>query len=149
MEIVVANPPNFDEIVAVFPFARNPGVIFTLGQTIYNPSAVAISAALKCHESVHGQRQGTNQDEIRGWWSRYLNDPQFRLEEELLAHRAEYRAFRSWTKDRNAVARELEVISRRLSGPLYGGLLTHAAARRFIVVDVDRKPVRERQEMAA
>lgn len=147
MEIVVAQPPNFDEIVRVFPFAGNHGVIFTFGQTIYNPSAVQVSPALRSHESVHAQRQGTDP---AGWWASYLDDPKFRLEEELIAHRAEYRAFRSWTKDRNAVARELDLIARRLSGPLYGGLLSHAAARRFIVVDVDPSAVaKQRREMAA
>lgn len=147
MEIVVAQPPNFEEIVRVFPFARSPGVIFTFGQTIFNPSAVQISPALRSHESVHARRQG---GDPAGWWASYLDDPQFRLEEELIAHRAEYRAFRSWTKDRNAVARELDVIARRLSGPLYGGLLSHAKARRFIVVDVDPKAAAQaRQEMAA
>src|SRR4051812_39011441 len=100
MEIVVARPPNFDAIVEVFPFAQNAGVIFTYGQTIYNPSAVSISPALKCHESVHAQRQGSNEEEIRAWWERYLKEPMFRLEEELLAHRAEYRSFKGWTKDR-------------------------------------------------
>lgn len=149
MEIVVARPPNYDEVIARFPFAANHGVIFTYGQTIYNPSSVEISAALKCHESVHAQRQGEDEEEIRAWWSRYLNEPMFRVEEELLAHRAEYRAFKGWTKDRNAVARELDTIARRLSGPLYGGVLSYAAARRFILVDVDRNAVAKLRQQEA
>lgn len=147
MEIVVAYPPNFEEIASVLPAARTPGVIFTFGQTIFNPAAVEIGPALRSHESVHAQRQGGDPS---GWWASYLHDPKFRIEEELIAHRAEYRAFRSWTKDRNAVARELDVIARRLSGPLYGGLLSHAAARRFVVVDVDQSAVaKQRRDMVA
>ena len=139
MEIVIDRPPNYDAIVAVFPFARRDGVIFTYGTKIYNPSGAAISGALKCHESVHSQSQlmGTPQE----WWERYLAEPLFRLEEELIAHRAEYRAFRGWTPDRNAVARELHAIAQRLAGPLYGGLITYAAARRMITVDVEPQRV--------
>ena len=137
MEVVVAPPPNFEDILRVFPLASRPGTLFTYGQTIYNPSGIVIPGQIKAHEAVHGQRQGTNEEEIRNWWARYLEEPVFRLEEELLAHRAEYRAFRGWTKDRNAVARQLDYIAQRLCGPLYGGLLTYAAARRMITVDVD------------
>lgn len=141
MNVVVSSPPNFDAIVERFPFARNQGVIFTYGQTIYNPSGIAISSALKCHESVHAQRQGEDEEEIRQWWRRYLDEPMFRLEEELLAHRAEYRAFKGWEKDSRKQAQELESIAARLSGPLYGNVLTLARARRLIVVDVDRNKV--------
>lgn len=141
MQITVARPPNFDEVIARFPFADRHGVIFTYGQTIYNPSGVEISPALKCHESVHAQRQGSDEEEIRAWWARYLDEPLFRLEEELLAHRAEYRAFKGWTKDRNAVARKLESIAARLSGPLYGGVMSFAQAKRLLLVEVDRKRV--------
>ena len=150
MQIVIARPPNFEEVLAVFPLAKNPGVIFTYGQTIYNPSGTHISAQLKAHEAVHAQRQGTNEEEIRAWWKRYLTEPMFRLEEELLAHRAEYRAFKGWTKDRNAVARELDTIAKRLSGPLYGGLMSYAQARRMLTVDVDPSAVaKARREAVA
>ena len=141
MNVLVSKPPNYDEVVARFPFARNQGVIFTYGQTIYNPSDISISAALKCHESVHAQRQGEDEEGIREWWRRYLDEPMFRFEEELLAHRAEYRAFKGWEKNPRKVAQELESIAARLSGPLYGNVLTLAKARRLIVVDVDRKKV--------
>lgn len=141
MKVIIGPPPLFDEIVAVFPMARHAGVIFTFGDTVFNPSDVEIPAQLMCHESVHAQRQGTKQGEILTWWRRYLVDPQFRVEEELLAHRAEYRAFKGMVRDREKVAQTLEQIAARLSGPLYGGVMTHAQARRLIVVDVDRKQV--------
>lgn len=152
MNVVAARPPNYDAIVAKFPFAARAGVIFTYGQTIYNPSESTISPALKCHESVHAQRQGDDPAEIEAWWVRYLEEPIFRTEEELLAHRAEYRAMKSWTRDPNAAARELNRIAERLAGPLYGGVLSLSAARRLILVDVDRKKVakllREQEALA-
>lgn len=134
MKVLVAYPPMFEEIAAVFPQARKPGVVFTWGNMIYNPSDTSIAPQIMAHESVHSQRQGQTFDEIAAWWKRYLHEPRFRLEEELEAHRAEYRAFKSWAKDRNDIARELHTIAARLSSQLYGGLLTYGQARRFIVV---------------
>ena len=134
MRICVAYPPMFEKIAEVFPQARKPGVIFTWGDTIYNPSDTNIAPQIMAHESVHSQRQGKTVASIEAWWKRYLEEAHFRLEEELEAHRAEYRSMKSWTQDRNAVARELHTIAARLSSPLYGGLLTYGKARRFIVV---------------
>lgn len=93
-----------------------------------------IRPQLKAHEGVHFQRQVAHEGGPDRWWERYIEDRLFRGEEEALAHRAEYRAFKSWTKDRNAVSRELENIAGRLCSPLYGGLMSHTQARRFIVV---------------
>lgn len=134
MKIIVAYPPMFEEIAAVFPQARKPGVVFSWGDWLYNPTGDELLPQIKAHESVHGQRQGETDDGIREWWKEYLYDPAFRLEEELLAHRAELRAVKSWEKDRNDVARALDAIARRMSSSLYGNLLTYQQARRFLVV---------------
>lgn len=144
MDIVVARPPMFEEIDAKFSVAGRP-VVFTWGTTIYNPEGVAIPPAIKAHESVHAQRQltlfaGTGgavppEERIRSWWERYLLDPEFRYTEELAAHRAEYRAMRGWTKDRNQVAQYLHQIATRLASPLYGGVVGYTEARRAIVAE--------------
>lgn len=134
MKIIVAYPPMFEKIAAAFPQARNPGVVFSWGDWLYNPSGDEIQPQIKAHEAVHGQRQGETEEKIRAWWDAYIGDPAFRLEEELLAHRAEFRAVKGWEKDRRDRARELDAIARRLSSPLYGRLLTYNQARRFIVV---------------
>lgn len=129
MVIVDARPPNFDDIVAVLPAASRPGAIFSYGETVFAPGLRDLSPSLKAHEAVHGQRQGRTDDAIRAWWERYLRDPAFRLDEELPAHRAEYRTYRNRTRDRNDVSAYLNIIADRLSGPLYGRLLTPRQAR--------------------
>lgn len=134
MKIVVARPPMWDEIDAKFNVAGKP-VIFTWGQIIFNPEGCEVSPALKAHEAVHGQRQGTDDESIRGWWFRYLEDGAFRYVEELAAHRAEYRAYKGWTKDKNQVAQRLHQVATRLSGPLYGGVTSYTEARRAIVAE--------------
>lgn len=132
MTVVLEQPPMIDAIAAAFPAARKPGTIFSWGAKLYNPSGVAISPALKAHEAVHGQRQGNTDDEVRAWWERYIEDAAFRFDEELIAHRAEYRALCASTKDRNARARGLHVMAARLASPLYGGLVSYNEARRVI-----------------
>jgi hypothetical protein len=125
MLVVVEKPPLWDEISKAFPVANRGGVVFAFGKKIYNPSGVKIPPELMAHESVHGQRQ---RDGVNAWWLKYINDPLFRLQEEIPAHRAEYARFCELQRDRNFRSVFLNRIARRLSGPLYGGLITHRQA---------------------
>jgi hypothetical protein len=115
--IIVARPPNFDQIHAAFPDADKPGVIFAYGEHIYNPSGKQIPEPLIAHENVHLRRQAPG-GEVQ-WWDRYLSDPEFRYIEELHAHAAEYRAQAQHWVDRNKRARLLMSTARRLIAPLY------------------------------
>ena len=127
MRIVHGLPPNFDQIAAVFPAARQPGVIFTYGLIIYLSRGAKITQPLVRHEAVHGMRQA---EDPAAWWDRYLIDPGFRLEEELVAHRVEWQAYVKRHGFRESM---LDMIAGRLSGPLYGGMLSYAEARDAIV----------------
>jgi hypothetical protein len=114
--IILERPPNFEMIRAAFPDAEKPGVMFAYDGNIYNPSGITIPPALIAHEEVHLARQ-----KIAGadhWWLVYLNDDEFRYEEELLAHAAEFKAQRL-TNDRNFGARLLMATALRLVAPLY------------------------------
>lgn len=120
-KIAFTQPPNYAALVARFPAAARPGVIFTYGNTIHNPSRAQIPKHIIAHEGEHGRRQ-----EIAGveaWWDRYLNDAFFRLDEELRAHHVEYKAAL-----RNIGPGALRDIARRLSGPLYDHVLTYEQA---------------------
>jgi hypothetical protein len=129
MKVVHARPPMFDRIHAAFPEASKPGVIFTWGDTIYAPSGGMPSAWLRAHEGVHFSRQTAPGMTPESWWERYIVDPEFRFAEELPAHRAEYRAFCNAVRDRNQRSRFLATVAERLSGPLYGRMLTMTNAR--------------------
>lgn len=125
MKIVIDKPPIYDEIVAAFPQAKDRDVIFAWGGTIYNPGNIAVGPELMAHELVHGARQ---KDDIRGWWRRYIDDPMFRLKEEVQAHKAEFARAALGVKDRNRRARILSVTATRLSAPLYGGVISYQDA---------------------
>ena len=73
-------------------------------------------------------RQGTDETRISDWWDKYLTTPQFRYEEELVAHRAEWRAYakRRPGKDNMPV---LNKLAERLASPLYGSVVPVEAAR--------------------
>lgn len=129
MRIICERPPNFDDIVKVFPMADNPGIIFAYWNTIYNPSGGEIPIPLKKHEAVHCVRQGETEAGTIEWWDKYLKDIEFRYEEELLAHRAEYQSCVDLAPHRNARRKALKHIASKLASPLYGPMVTVKKAR--------------------
>lgn len=132
MKIVHAYPPNFAQIDEVFKVRERKGVIYCYGDAIYVPDGGDVSPELRAHEGVHYSRQTNDTAKIEAWWAKYLVDPEFRLAEEIPAHRAEYRQFCSTVRDRNARSRALYSIAGKLSGPLYLGIISHSKARQVI-----------------
>lgn len=122
-KIVRDFPPNFEDISEAFELSGKE--IFAFGNVIYNPTGKPISAVLKAHEQVHFEQQG---DKPLAWWDRYITDEKFRLEQELEAHRVEYRMFCQMNKDRNKRNMYLQRIAGRLSSKMYGELLLRAEA---------------------
>ncbi len=135
MQIINADPPLLEELDAAFNI-KGKAVYFTFGDKIYNPKGKDISPALMAHEQVHCDRQG---DDVDGWWRKYIDDPKFRLEEELAAHRVEYQFIAADPASKKPVPGfrskadyYLIQIAGRLSSPLYGNLITLAEARKAI-----------------
>lgn len=118
----------YDELDAVFHVRGKKGVVFTFGDAIYVPDGHPVAPALQAHEEVHCARQ----PDPASWWRRYIDDPEFRLAEEIPAHRAEYRFICNEYRDRNLRAQLLHALANRLSGPLYGSLIKASDARRMI-----------------
>lgn len=126
MKVLAMFPPNYAAINAKFN-VRGKNILFSYGDTIYNPSRVVIPPELMVHEAVHGRRQGADPS---GWWNRYIEDPEFRLNEEIPAHRAE---FQEVMKHGMADYKAIRSIAERLSGPLYGRMIDVASAERAIM----------------
>jgi hypothetical protein len=118
------HPPMFRQINQAFNVRGKP-VIFCFGDTIYNPTGMTISPALRVHEGVHSQQQ--DKDPF-AWWNYYIDDPTFRLDQELPAHRAEWQFLR----DSGSSETALVGVATRLSSPLYGSLIDYEEARRLI-----------------
>lgn len=114
--IKIERPPNFEAILAAFPDADKPGVIFAYGHDVYSPSGLSITPALLAHENVHQERQRKMTPEK--WWELYIADAEFRYREELLAHVAEF-IYQAPRLDRNQRAKLLMSTAQRLTAPLY------------------------------
>lgn len=131
MKIIRDYPPNYNEIKAAFPgIVGLNGVLFSWGVSIYNPSNVTIPQHLIAHESVHGARQI---GDIEGWWHHYIDDRDFRLAEEVLAHRRELVVL-SLNGSRQIRRRNLVHVSKRLCSTMYGNLVTRQAATKLLRV---------------
>lgn len=128
MRVVEDYPPLWDEINARFHLdGWRP--ILAWGDIIYNPTGIVVTPSLMAHEAVHGRRQA---GDIEGWWRRYMEDAAFRLAEEIPAHRAEYQVALAGAANRNARRATEKLVAKRLSGALYGRMITLPAARRLI-----------------
>jgi hypothetical protein len=133
LKILPVHPPNYHRILQTFPNAKNPGVIFAYGDTIYAPGRTSLPPELVAHESVHGERQLAIG--VENWWERYLTDPAFRYDEELLAHRAEYRKLCGIAPTRQVRRAGLKMIAKKLAAPLYGCMVTVARAMQDLEAD--------------
>jgi hypothetical protein len=127
VKIVKGFPPNYAEIKA----RLNPGprTVFAYGDTIYSPSTTQLPPDLIAHESVHfGQQQRAGGPEA--WWRRYLDEPQFRLDQEVEAYRAQFALCSLLPR---ATRRKfLANISATLSGSMYGRLVTKEQAKLLV-----------------
>lgn len=130
MEIVYSNPPNYDEVAAAFDIKDNRGVVFTYGNKLYVPGGrrVQIDMPLMKHEEVHAHQQ--KKMGIEEWWERFLEDPAFRLSQELEAYREQYRNMASLPLEHRIGY--LDHIAADLAGAMYGNLLTKDEAKAVI-----------------
>jgi len=139
--VIVKNerPPNYEQIAAAFNIKGRYGIIFTYGSTIYNPDGEPVSPDLFAHEEVHERQQrdilalslNRPTNGPAEWWDRYIADPEFRLDQEVEAYRAQYKfAQENYGRDQRRAL--LKHISKALAGPMYGYLMSPDEARRTI-----------------
>lgn len=128
MMILKTLPPNFSDIVKVFPMARKQSVIFSYAPHIHYPAGGNLPRCLIEHEKVHITRQG---NDPAAWWSKYLTDVNFRWDEEVIAHRVEYKIMAEGLPQKR---RELALrhVAKRLAGPLYGHMVKTDQAMELI-----------------
>jgi len=155
IEVVYDVPPIFDEIVKVFPGARNERVVFSWGSRVYinSKEREPVPKPIIAHESIHGSRQtiitrsklrekGVNdftaehaeewEWEVLAWWRRYMRDEKFRYDEELLAHQEEYRVACAEAISRRQRQFALKTIAKKLASPLYGSMVSPAKAKTLL-----------------
>lgn len=126
VRVIKGYPPNYVEIRRCFPsVAGRRDVLFAYGDTIYQPGGKILTDALRAHEEVHSAQQD---GDPAGWWQKYMADPAFRLDQEVPAHRAEYRVLLA----QGAKQDSLDFVVRRLASGLYGHGITLQRARELV-----------------
>lgn len=132
MKIVVGFPPNIDAIEQTFPDIRKMPVVFCYGDTIYNPDATkSVPLHLQAHEEVHMQQQELYDGGPEAWWREYLDNPQFRIEQEIPAYARQVAYIHESTGGRKTEL-ALQTYSRALSGPIYGHAISYFSAKQRI-----------------
>ncbi len=121
-------PPNIDKIRARFDIEGKP-VVFTYGDTLYNPHKGNIERHLYVHEETHVKQQGDNPE---AWWDEYMTNDQFRLAQEVMAYRNQYNYIKDTLKNREVVNKFLNKIASDLSSEIYGNICTKSEALRLI-----------------
>jgi hypothetical protein len=127
VRVVRGYPPNIAEIRA--RLKPGPRTVFAYGDVVYSPSSWTLPPDLLAHEAVHSQQQ-RRAGGPEAWWRRYIDEPQFRLDQEVEAYRAQLAA--ASPLQRAERRRLLARIVRDLSGPLYGNLVSSDRARALL-----------------
>lgn len=135
MKIIYGYPPNYDVIAEAFDIKANENVIFTYGDELFVPmgEGTKLDAPLLKHEETHSRQQ--KEMGIQYWWDNFIFDPKFRLEQELEAYRAQYKAMGSFTPE--ARAGYLTHIAKDLSSAIYGNVITFEQAVQVITEGIN------------
>jgi hypothetical protein len=126
MKIATEYPPNYQEIIASGLKPRGT-TIFCWGDTIFNPSGQEIPKDIIVHEEVHSKQQGQFP---QVWWTKYLYDKNFRLDQELEAYHTQLQ----WIKKEipKAYKEALNEFAEHLSSPIYNLSISHYQASTLI-----------------
>lgn len=132
MKILIERPPRWlwDEAHKLFEL-DDKRVIYSWGETIYNPGNVYVDKHLIAHESTHTRQQ----QEIGGpevWWKEYFKNKTYRADCELEAYRNQYRSFCYERKDPNIRDKYLKQIVEILTSDMYDIGMKRAEVLRFM-----------------
>lgn len=123
-------PPNWKLINK--NFETNDKCYFTYGDTIYNPYDLPLPEEIIEHEKVHMQQHEHSRKGAKKWWKKYIEDPEFRIDQEARAYARQYDVYCKNKLDRNHRARYLVTLTHILSGPLYGNSIDFNEAKKLI-----------------
>lgn len=143
MKIIVQKPPIWEEANKAFKIL--PNTVFTYGETIYNPDNAHMPSDLLIHEETHSNQQEHNDTVAKLWWMKYLDDPVFRLSQEVEAYHNQYVYFCTIVTDRNKQYKKLWELATVLASPLYNCNITTSEALKRIK-EVDKSVVDNRKK---
>ena len=127
-------PPNFEEIDKTFKLTEQgypiDRLVFTYGEAIYAPGGRQLPRDIIVHESVHVRQQ--KKIGVKRWWSKYLNDVDFRFSQELEAYAHQAKYWKGIVNEKKYM-QEVDRLAIDLSGPTYGNVMSFLDTRAKIV----------------
>ena len=139
MKIVQEKPPVYDMIINA-GMKPTLSTVYTYGDTIYVPrGSLNLEDHLIEHEQTHSVQQMLYKDPSNlmegpdAWWSRYVDDVYFRIDQEAEAYGHQFTFICKRVKDRNMRNKILIDLGRFLASPIYGSVVTQDTARRMIL----------------
>jgi TPP-dependent pyruvate/acetoin dehydrogenase alpha subunit len=116
-------PPVYDELHEKFGVEWNKGVIITYGKTVH--CKYKIPKQKKAHERVHIKQQ---KDPVK-WWKRYIEDVEFRREQEIEAYKKEVQWIRENIKGFKHKKDRIDKIVQDICSSMYGDMIGEQSAR--------------------
>ena len=133
MKIIYGDPPIYADAVRRFGPLR-PDVLFAWGDVIYTRQIRhEIDLGLVRHEETHSKQQRKFGGPA-AWWTRYLDDAEFRRDEEVEAYRAQLRFYIDKGLPRKVIRMAQLAISKELSGPMYGRVMSRQDAMQALTL---------------
>lgn len=106
------------------------GLIIAYGDTIHTRSPEKLPKCLIAHEETHLKQQAEHGGpEV--WWISYMQDPKFRIRQEIEAYQNQYKYLLEH-ENRHSRKAWLKKMAGDLSGPMYGNLCSFEVAAYFI-----------------
>lgn len=127
-KIIKEHPPIYDKIIEA-GMSPSSTAIYAYDGSIYNPSGKEIPDDIIAHEKVHLKQQDSGSDY---WWSRYLDDQYFRIDQEAKAYAVQYDFLCIKYHDRNHRNKMLLFLADILSSATYGNVIGKMAAYKMI-----------------
>ncbi len=134
MKLVNTSPTNgiYEKAQEKWGVDFDKGVMFAYGDTIYAKDLMPADCMV--HEEFHLSQQARLPGGAEEWWERYFTDESFRLEQEVEAYQEQYQyAVKNYPRPKRREV--LKRITKDLSGPMYGKIITKAEARDLIKHD--------------
>lgn len=130
LELKYSNKPPeiYARLKERFGVSFDDGIIIADGYTICCKYEVPPEKIV--HELVHSKRQEEMGKDL--WWDLYLSKDSFRLEEEILAYREEYKFICQNILDRNDRFKFLHDMARTMSASQYGNICSYSDAIQLI-----------------
>lgn len=125
MIIIHGKPPVYEEAQRIFKFPDTQPLAFAWGDKVYVVNNFPMTPDVKVHEETHLRQQ---KGDPATWWSKYLTDPKFRVDQEIEAYRNQYQYICASVADKNKRYKHLHNIATILSSPLYGKEISYTDA---------------------